>query len=97
MVALRLGKTRPVAVGTIPCMAGYSSTPTARKLGIKADSTLLLVNPPADWVRPRLPAGVEVTQRRALPAEHGDVPQVEQGRSRPGRHAVTFAATCVSR
>jgi hypothetical protein len=38
-------------------MAGYSATPLARKLGIKAESRVLLVRAPADFV------GAELTER----------------------------------
>lgn len=46
-------------------MAGYSGTPLARKLGIKADSTFLAVNAPEDYldlVAP-LPEGVKLLSR----------------------------------
>jgi len=39
-------------------MAGYSQTPLARKLGIKAGSTLALDLAPAGWHVPALPEGV---------------------------------------
>jgi hypothetical protein len=38
-------------------MAGYSPTGTAKKLGIKGGSTLLLVHRPDDWPVPDLPPG----------------------------------------
>ena len=43
-------------------MAGYSGTPLPKKLGIKADHRVLLVNPPPDFVRTLgdLPAGVDL-------------------------------------
>lgn len=44
-------------------MAGYSGTPLVRKLGIKADHTILLIDAPSrydEWVAP-LPAGVHRT------------------------------------
>lgn len=40
--------------------AGYSSTPLARKLGIKPEHRLLLVDAPPAWEVPDLPDGVEV-------------------------------------
>ena len=46
-------------------MAGYSGTPLARKLGLKEGSTVLAINPPADY-RKRLepiPAGVQFVSR----------------------------------
>ena len=45
--------------------AGYSGTPLAAKLGIKADSRVCLINPPGDlmqWLAP-LPAGVAFQAR----------------------------------
>lgn len=43
-------------------MAGYSSTPLAKKLGIKPGHTLLLIDAPQGWAVPELPGGV-VEQR----------------------------------
>lgn len=43
--------------------AGYSGTPLAAKLGIKAGHTLLLAGAPADWEVPDLPGGVAVRRR----------------------------------
>jgi hypothetical protein len=44
--------------------AGYSGTPLARKLGIKADSTIALIGAPGDIIETLgdLPAGVEIRQ-----------------------------------
>jgi hypothetical protein len=39
---------------------GYSGTPLAKKLGIKAGHELLLVNAPTGWKVPDLPDGVKV-------------------------------------
>jgi hypothetical protein len=47
-------------IGMAGPAAGYSSTPLARKLGINAEQTFLLVDAPADWGVPDLPDGVEV-------------------------------------
>lgn len=44
-------------------MAGYSGTPLARKLGIAADTRLLLDGAPADFTIPDLPDQVEVRRR----------------------------------
>jgi hypothetical protein len=38
-------------------MAGYSSTATAKKLGIKEGATVLLVHRPDNWPVPELPTG----------------------------------------
>lgn len=46
-------------------MAGYSGTPLAKKLGIKEDMPLAVLNAPsgyASWLRP-LPAGVSIGSR----------------------------------
>jgi hypothetical protein len=43
-------------------MAGYSSTGTAKKLGIKRGGTLFVVWPPTRWSVPDLPEGVEVVR-----------------------------------
>jgi len=42
-------------------MAGYSPTPTARKLGIGPEGSVHLVGAPAGWSVPDLPDGVTVT------------------------------------
>jgi len=34
---------------TVPVTAGYSGTPLPRKLGIRPDSRVLVINPPADF------------------------------------------------
>ncbi|KPM55373.1 DUF3052 domain-containing protein [Frankia sp. CcI49] len=39
--------------------AGYSGTPLARKLGVRADSRLVLAAAPPGWTVPDLPGGVE--------------------------------------
>jgi hypothetical protein len=48
-------------------MAGYSGTPLAKKLGIKPQTTLLVVNPPANYLQllAPLPAGVAMARRLA--------------------------------
>ena len=48
-------------------MVGYSGTPLPRKLGIKADSRVLLVDPPDGFTLEPLPNGAQV-HRRAGPA-----------------------------
>src|SRR5262245_34716128 len=50
-------------------MAGYSSTPLQKKLGIKAQSRVLLVQAPRDFVPTlgALPAGVSLADRGAGP------------------------------
>lgn len=55
-------------------MAGYSGTPLAKKLGIKEDMPLAVLNAPAgyaSWLEP-LPAGVSIGPklRRNAPAVH---------------------------
>jgi hypothetical protein len=52
--------------------AGYSGTPLPRKLGIRADSRVLLVSPPRTLDLDPLPSGV-VLHRRAGGAEPYDV------------------------
>src|SRR4030095_12218493 len=50
-------------------VAGCSGTPLARKLGVKEGSTVLAINPPADY-RKRLepiPAGVRFVSRVSAP------------------------------
>src|SRR5947209_17230971 len=52
-------------------MAGYSGTPLPKKLGIKEDCRVLLVNPPANFAATLgdLPAGVDVhVNHRSGPA-----------------------------
>ena len=46
-------------------MAGYSGTPLARKLGLKEGSTVLAINPPADYRKllEPIPAGVQFVSR----------------------------------
>jgi len=46
-------------------IAGYSGTPLAKKLGIKAGHTVLLVGCPRGWAIPDLPGGT-VTRRKSL-------------------------------
>jgi hypothetical protein len=48
-----------------PATAGYSGTPLAKKLGIKAGSTLLLAGAAATWEVPDLPDDVTVRRRVA--------------------------------
>jgi hypothetical protein len=57
-------------------MAGYSSTPTAAKLGIGPLSRVILVGAPGGWAVPELPPDVRPSRRRAgtrLPAGVADV------------------------
>lgn len=49
-------------------MAGYSSTPLARKLGVKPGARLALDRAPDGWSVPELPAGV-VTAAGTEPAD----------------------------
>jgi hypothetical protein len=44
-------------------VAGYSSTPLARKLGIRGGATLGLLAAPPDWEIPELPPEVRVVRR----------------------------------
>jgi hypothetical protein len=44
-------------------MAGYSGTPLAAKLGIRAGDTVLLARAPTDFTIPELPSGVTVHRR----------------------------------
>ncbi|MFD8500484.1 DUF3052 domain-containing protein [Amycolatopsis sp. NPDC059657] len=43
--------------------AGYSGTPLAKKLGIKAEHRLVLLHAPSGWEVPELPGGVRVLRR----------------------------------
>jgi hypothetical protein len=43
-------------------MAGYSGTPLWKKVGIKENQRLTLVDAPAGWTVPDLPAGVELVE-----------------------------------
>jgi hypothetical protein len=56
-------------------MAGYSSSGTAKKLGIKPGGALFLLRPPEQWSISDLPDGVEVARRvdgRSLDASSPD-------------------------
>jgi hypothetical protein len=54
--------------------AGYSATPLARKLGLKPDHRLLIVNAPPGWAVPDLPVGVTARRvRRLSPRSQSDV------------------------
>jgi hypothetical protein len=44
--------------------AGYSGTPLAKKLGIKPGSTVALLDAPAEWSVPELPADVRAKRAR---------------------------------
>lgn len=50
--------------------SGYSGTPPARKLGLKEEHVLLLVDAPRGWTVPDLPAGVRI---RRTPGSEADV------------------------
>jgi hypothetical protein len=41
---------------------GYSGTPLAKKIGIKPEHRVVLLNGPLDWVIPDLPAGSEIAE-----------------------------------
>ena len=66
--ALKNPPTSPVVPGA---MAGYSGTPLPKKLGIKADSTLMLLGAPADFEATlgTLPGGVRVKRRAGSAAD----------------------------
>ena len=49
--------------------AGYSSTPLARKLGLKPGNRLVLVHAPASWSVEGLPQHVSVVRRRSPRAD----------------------------
>lgn len=49
--------------------SGYSGTPLARKLGIKADHLVVLRHAPAGWQIPDLPPGVRVADGTATEAD----------------------------
>jgi hypothetical protein len=53
---------------SIPLVAGYSSTPLARKLGVKPGARLALDGAPDGWRVPELPPGVE-TPAEGEPAD----------------------------
>jgi hypothetical protein len=53
-------------------MAGYSATGTARKLGIKPGTTLVIVDAPVGWTITDLPPDVETVRR--TPAQTGALP-----------------------
>lgn len=63
--AIRNPPAKPAVPGT---MAGYAGTPLPKKLGIRENSLLLLVNAPESFERKLdpMPAGAEITQ---LPAQ----------------------------
>jgi hypothetical protein len=56
----------------VSTLAGYSGTPLARKLGIKACHRLLLYSAPEGWTVPDLPEAVSVL-RKADKADKADV------------------------
>jgi len=60
------------AVKAPSVLAGYSGTPLPKKLGIREDDTVALVNPPEDFERTlgEVPAGVKFTNK---PSEKSDV------------------------
>src|SRR4051794_11620171 len=47
--------------------AGYSGTPLPRKLGVKPESRVLLVDAPDDFVLDPLPPGVTISRRAISP------------------------------
>jgi hypothetical protein len=49
--------------------AGYSGTPLARKIGIKAGQRVSLLHRPADWALPEVPQGSELVDHRYPSAE----------------------------
>jgi hypothetical protein len=49
-------------------MAGYSSTPLYKKLGLRAGDLLVLVDPPKGWAVPDLPDGVSTVTEIATPS-----------------------------
>jgi hypothetical protein len=50
--------------GSTTGSAGYSGTPLAKKLGIKPESAVALLDAPKGWSIPGLPSGVEVRRGR---------------------------------
>jgi len=44
-------------------MAGYSTTPLARKLGVREDQTVAILGAPEGWAIEGLPGGVRVRRR----------------------------------
>jgi hypothetical protein len=58
----------PAADGAV-APSGYSGTPLARKLGVKAHHRLVVHGAPVGWAVPDLPEGVRVMTRAA----HADV------------------------
>ena len=61
--------TAPGPPTTPGAAAGYSGTPPARKLGIKADQRVLLYAAPTGWTIDGLPRGVSIVRR----GRHADV------------------------
>ena len=57
------GEPAPAAATAKTATAGYSSTPLARKLGVKANQRLLFYGAPAGWTIDGLPDGVSVLRR----------------------------------
>jgi hypothetical protein len=53
--------------------AGYSGVSTAKKLGVKEDSRLVVVGPPVDWEMFDLPSGVRVEVARDVPVDQRSV------------------------
>lgn len=66
--ALKHPPKAPIVPGT---MAGYSGTPLPKKLGIQADSTLMLLGAPEDFESTlgSLPEGVRIKRRAGSPAD----------------------------
>jgi hypothetical protein len=55
-------------------MAGYSKTPLWKKLGVRPEQDLLLLDPPLGWSVPDLPAGVTI----ATETENADADEAAQ-------------------
>jgi hypothetical protein len=53
--------------------AGYSGTPLVKKLGIREEHHVVLVNAPDGWVVPDLPPTVDVSHRTGPAADDCDV------------------------
>jgi hypothetical protein len=73
---------------------GYSGTPLARKLGLKADQTVVLVGAPPGWTIENLPDGVRIHRRGRRSAATGATRATgATGRAEQADVLVAFVAT----
>ena len=79
--------TEPAGAGA----AGYSGTPLAKKVGIKAGHRVLLRHAPAGWRIPGLPQGAAVSRRLSDKAGAAESGAAESGAAESGAADITIA------